>query len=359
MISTIETRAGTGNGHGDNFSCSEDSASLVPMWKDDGDDSSSIEAESNELFRIPSVLEFSREEEEDSRPSSPSNMSFHTEIIADDLHSLHSRMGSDISEVPRDNNRMTSLEQLNHFRRRLHSSVDSAIDADMAASVTESPQLSTRSQSQSSPGSSSLRRYNPFGRANSRFIMTIGALVFVFFSVHENIQTSRRNYPLPSRREEVAFPFVEVRVRSDATEARTSYTHQEQEKEHASKHKEYQQQQPEKAELRKYHLPKIESRSNAFLRGGYANNLSMARAQQQARPVFVPDASLSADGLQKPRERFVFHDSQQRRSRRERESSTSWTMSVTGLVLFTVLFDTGWKEYRRRSRGSTPSSRDE
>lgn len=357
MVSTSEAGAGTNNGHGDDFSCSEDSSSLVPMWKDDGDDSSSIEAESNKLFRIPSVLEFSLEEEEDIMPSS-SSMSYQTEIIADDLLSLPSRMGSSLSEVPRDNDRMTSLEQLNHFRRRLHSSVDSAIDVVMVVSATESSQRFT--QSQSSPGSSALRRYNPFGRANPRFIVTIGTMAVVFLSIHENIQSSRHNYRLPSRREEVAFPFVEVQVRSDATEARTSYTHQEQRKEHTSKHEGYQQQQPEKTEPRKYYLPKIESRSNKFLRGSsYANNLSMARAQQQARPVFLPDASLSTDGFQKPRERFVFHDSQQRRNKRERGPSTSWTISITGLVLFAVLFDTGWKEYRRRGKGSTSSSRDE
>jgi len=205
-----------------------------------------------------------------------------------------------------------------------------------------------------------------------------GAMFLVMLSVHDNIQNSRQYYrqqyqllssDINNRREEIAFPLVHVQVHSDAigtTGTADGITHKDQEND--SVHNQHQ----PKVELPKFYFPKIDQPNTYWIRGSTSagrsgNNLAMARSQQP-RPIFIPDTPLPDGGFRKPLERFVF-DSQERNQKEEqqrserhvldKDSSSSWTSWMASLSLIGVLFDTGWKEYRKYRIAVIPSSRDE
>mmetsp|Transcript_1306 Transcript_1306/g.3321 ORF Transcript_1306/g.3321 Transcript_1306/m.3321 type:complete len:392 (+) Transcript_1306:185-1360(+) len=355
---------------------SDESSSLLPIWKDDG--SSSIDYETtghNDFPGIPSTLEFTvllgpefdRHEEEKHLLAalvSCSSLSCNMEVSGDDFPSAP--YTDRISEVAEDV--MTSADRLNSFRRRLHSSMDTenaSLLESQCSSLAQSPALSQVS----SPYSRSriFRKFSP------RFVMTLAAMTIVFLSVHDSIQSSRRyyrkQYQLLSsdsfdRREEVAFPIVEVQVRSNemGTRTRTTYQHPP-EGTIASRN-------ALPAELPKFYLARFESPHTNSLRGSKAiNNLAMARAKEHPRPVFVPDVSLPGGGFRKPLERFVFDEAGGPQLHRDRHilevqeppslSYPGWVSRVIGLVVIAKLLGTKWRERRRCLIGGPPASRDE
>jgi hypothetical protein len=204
-------------------------------------------------------------------------------------------------------------------------------------------------------------------------------------SVHDSIKSSRQyyrqQYQLLSsdRREEIEFPLVHLEVvHSDATGTTTTtdgVTHKDQGNNSSSvgtNHHHHHQ--PPKAELPKFYFPKTDlpnTNSNGMIRGSTTSagrsgsNLAMGRPQQP-RPIFVIDTPLPNGGFKKPLERFVFDSQgreQQQKQRSERHvldnDSSSWTSWMVSLTLIGMLFDTGWKEYRRYRIATIPSSRDE
>eukprot|EP00532_Pseudo-nitzschia_australis_P006946 CAMPEP_0168166684 /NCGR_PEP_ID=MMETSP0139_2-20121125/2159_1 /TAXON_ID=44445 /ORGANISM="Pseudo-nitzschia australis, Strain 10249 10 AB" /LENGTH=409 /DNA_ID=CAMNT_0008083899 /DNA_START=255 /DNA_END=1481 /DNA_ORIENTATION=+ len=359
---------------------SDESASLIPIWKDDDDSSSSYDdssARDNRFGGIPSTLEFAvlldgevaRGEDVLPPPVSPSTLSSQSQMIGGEFPSLPFLETMDappnkddfgISEVAAD--MVSSAERLNSFRRRLHSSMDIG-NGSLSESQSSSRPLSPPLSLLSSPPP----RYNIVRRASPRFVLMLGAIMLVFLSVHDTIQNSRRYYreqyrllssDANNRREEIAFPIVQVQVHSDDAKrtTRTTYQHRTDGHEHEHEHN----QNEYHAELPKFDLSKFETPRNInSIRGGSAsmggrvhNNLAMARSKEHPRPIFVPDMPLPNGGFRKPLERFVFDDSgvlnqHQQSGRRFADqeyssSSSSWTSWMVSLVLIAMLFDTGW-----------------
>jgi len=371
----------------------ESSASLIPNWKDDGDDSicTSInnigdedienDAASYEFHRIPRLLEFTLVqgkddgEGDDHSHSSPSSVSFsqhppHSLPIetaeegfpslpdismppGSRLDNIHSSRAVIVDQVPTN---IAGTERRSSFRRRLHSAENGSVGTNpLSESKLPSPPLSpsTRSASRSRP----------------RFVLAFGAMVLVMLSVHDNIKNSRQRYRqlYQLRREEIAFPLVQAQY-SGATGNADRVTLIEQGNKVGGNHH------LRKAELPKFYFPKVDQPNTNWIRGSsssgrYGSHLAMARPQQP-RPIFVPDVPLPDGGLgfQKPLERFVF-DSQEREQKEGQQriehqvlvndSSSSWTSWVASLALISMLFDTGWKEYRKYRINAIPSSRDE
>eukprot|EP00536_Pseudo-nitzschia_multiseries_P009390 jgi/Psemu1/23065/gm1.23065_g len=407
------------------------SSSLLPIWKDDGDDGSSIHSGSsksntnsntnsksgrNGFPGIPSMLEFTvvvgaesesvsdRDEDGDEHhllaPISPSSSTgCRSELAGDDFpfdfyidptdqSSDKDELGiNDIAEEV-----VASAERLNSFRRRLHSSMDTgnaSLSESQSSSQAQSPALPLLSYSSSAPRSRLLRRTSP------RFLMMLAAMTLVFLSVHDSIQSSRRyyreQYQLLSsdrndRREEVAFPIVQVQVQvqvtsdAKATTTRTTYKHSRQGTETETS--------PDgsPAELPKFYLPRFESpqqqqqqqqqhsnsnsntNSNNFnsVRGSKThNNLAMARAKEHPRPVFVPDVPLPGGGFRKPLERFVFDENRWGEQPPHRERHVlgvpdsflppSWFSRIVGLFLVAKLVESGWRERRKCRTGGRSS----
>jgi len=355
----------------DSSDTEEDCASPVPEWNDDGDESicGSLDEMENadidlyEIPRIPSTLEFVYTEEEtdsvcDQHPhaASQSSISYshhNADIIEDGFEShvlpmsSRCRLGRNQSNDTAD----TSSVRLHSFRRRLNSVAD--FESIGTNPLSESQSLSTL---QTVSASRSV-----FGRSRQRFMLIIGAMVLVMLSTHDNMKNSRQyyrqQYQLSSeiniRREEIAFPLLQEQFPSDRIET-TGVEHAGHE---SNGH--------HQAELPKFYFPKVDPATTNRIRGSAGHpgsNLAMARPQKQ-RPVFVPDTPLPDGGFKKPLERFVF-DSQTTREqmeqrRRHGDDSSSWTSWFASLALISIMFDTGWKEYRRYRIASIPSSRDE
>ena len=417
----------------------EEGASLVPEWKDDGDDSicTSIcdenenvnvdvenDAKSYEygIHRIPSTLEFSSQElqkglimdgegeqqQQQSPLVSPSSLSYsqhssnrllriemaedggipsipvisipsgHIDIDIDfDIDSERNRNAVlDPVAAPNNSTIISTAKRRNRFRRGLHihtgTNNNNRVPESQSFSSSASPSARSRST-------------NIFCRSRPRFSLMFGAMLLVMLSVHDSVNNSRQyyrqEYQLLSsdRREEIEFPLVQLETITDGVthndHVRTNHHHQKQ---------------PPKAELPKFYFPKPDpsnanvnsnansnANANGMIRGSSSTsairpNLEMGRLQQP-RPIFVPDIPLPDGGFRKPLERFVF-DSQQGREQQQQyqrnqrlvldndsssSSSSSWTSWMVSLTLIGMLFDTGWKEYRRYRISVISSSRDE
>lgn len=369
---------------------SESSASLIPNWKDDGDDSicTSInnngdddienDAESYVFHRIPRILEFTLlkgeldGEGEDHSLFSPSSVSFsqhspHSLSAEEDFPSLpvismppgsrlekvHSNRVVVVDQVPTN---IASAERRNSFRRRLQNAENGSVGANpLSESKSPSPPLSPSTRS----GCTIYSR--------PRFVLAFGAMVLVMLSVHENIKNSRQRYRqlYQLRREEIAFPLVQAQYYGATGNTDRVTLIEEGNKVGGDHHL-------RKAELPKFYFPKVDQSNTNWIRGSsssgrYGSHLAMARPQQQ-RPIFVPDVPLPDGGFQKPLKRFVF-DSQEREQKEgqqqserqvlDNDSSSSWTSWMASLALIGMLFDTGWKEYRKYRINAIPSSRDE
>lgn len=380
-----------------------DGASLVPKWKDDGDDSvcTSIDSKIDddidndavgyEFHEVPKTLEFTVGQEtmeyEIQQPlDSPTSVSYsqHSsrrlkiDVTNDNLPSLP------VHSVPSDSRRETlhsdgkavldqlgtdirTTEQRNNFRRRLQTSTDTGSTDTILMSESQSS-----SSSPSLSSSESLRR-SFFSRSRPRFALVFGAMVIVMLSVHDSIKSTRQYYrqqyqleQINNRREEIAFPLVQVQVHSDArgtTDGVAPIDH-----DNTSDRNRH----PSNGDLPKFYFPKPDPSNQSSMRGSTSagrsgSNLAMGRPQQP-RPIFVPDTPLPNGGFRKPLERFVFDPQEQRqrnehrRSERrdlEKDSFSSWTSWLASLTLIGMLFDTGWKEYRRHRIAAIPSSRDE
>lgn len=374
---------------------SDDGSSLIPEWKDDGDDSictniynvgdHDIESGcgSYNIQRIPSTLEFTIGQgkidcEGEHEPYfSPSSVSYsqvsrnlrRIEMMEDDFPSLpvisitpwhpveepRSSLDLDVDPVDADT---TKSKRHNSFRRRLNTSV-----TEMGSTDTNPP-LSTLSLK-----SSSSSRHNMF-RSAPRFVLMFGSLFIVMLSVHDSMKNSRQYYrqqyqllssDIANRRQEIAFPLTQVKDNSDEIGMADRVLNTREENSNAIS-----------ANLPKYYLPKIDQSNTDMIHGSVSagrpgGNLVMARSHR-SRPIFVPDIPLPGGGFKKPSERFVFDpqeleqkEAQQRSMQHLHDndsSSPAWTTWLASLTLIGMLFESGWKGYRR-NRNVAVSLRDE
>jgi len=373
----------------------DDGGSLIPEWKDDGDDSictniyniGDYDIESGcgsyKLSGIPSTLEFAVGQgkidcEGEHEPHfSPSSVSYsqgsrklrRIETMEDDFPSLPvititswhpvegpcSSLDHDADQVDADTTKST---RQNGFRRRLNTS-----GTEMGSRCTN-PLLST-----SSLKSSSTSRQTMF-RSAPRLVLIFGSMFIVMLSVHDSMKNSRQYYrqeyqllssDINNRRQEIAFPLTQVQGNSDEVRMADRMLNTNEENSNAIS-----------AKLPKFYFPKIDHSNTDMIHGSVSagrpgGNLVMARSHR-SRPIFVPDIPLPGGGFQKPSERFVFDpqeleqkESQQRSKQHlfnNNSSSPSWTTSLASLTLIGVLFESGWKGYRK-NRIATMSLRDE
>ena len=279
---------------------------------------------------------------------------------------------------------MTGTDRLFGFRRRFNVLLDAGIPN---ASPEEFPSRSrVLSVPSSVPRSRSLRsgplqRFRFRGRTSLRFALVFGTMLFIFLSIHDNMRSSRRYYREldqllssdtvgSNRRDEIAFPFVQLRVREPA--GGISHTN-----EHGSDTNQ-QSSGDGRSRLPKFVVSRVEpslrnkANANANARntvgGGAHNNLAMARGKEHSRPLFVPGVPFPTGGVHKPLERFVFEDSRkplshhpqdQHRGLRFLLSLPPRAIWMISLVLVALVLDKRWREGRvRRTRG-LPLSRTE
>ena len=363
----------------------EDGISLVPEWKDDGDDSIcthmyscedyDLEAGSgsSKLDRIPSTLQIPlRQGEMDGEDGhqlylSPSSISYsqeHSNILRiekmeGDFHYLpivsieprprleKSRSGLDLDADQIDADTASTIRR-NGFRRRLNTSC-----TDTGSTVTN-PFLSTKPQKPSAPS-----RYTIL-RSASRFVLLLLAIYIVMLSVHDDVNNSRQLYrqqhqllyaDVNNRRQEIEFPITQVRDNFNDEGLAVGVLNTYPENGNMGK-----------AKLPKFYFPKFDhSNTNAnethgsVSAGRPGGNLVMGRSHR-SRPMFVPDIPLRDGGFQKPPQRFVFvpgevdqREAQQRSKQRilDNNSLSSWTVWLASLSLIGMLCDTGWKGYQK------------
>ena len=347
---------------------SDGSVSLVPKWKDDGDDSvcGSIidDMESYEIRPIPSTLEFvltegetGDQQQSHASPSSLSDSHHSSRILRIDMvedgllpppiSSIHSNRDSLANDGAPDT---TCTKQRSRFRRRLNNG--SIGTNPLSESQSSSPSLASSAQSLSTF----------LSRSRQRFVLMFGAFVLVMLSTHDSMRSSRHYYRqqdllsaenINIRREEIAFP-LEQELDATHTYQKSDVNYQKQ-----------------KADLPKFYFPKaVDPNSNNKIRGsasagGLGSNLIMARPHP-ARPLFVPDTPLPDGGFKKPLERFVYDSNSRAREQDSEEqrrpgpdSFSPWTSWIASLVLISMLLDTGRKEYKRHRLAAISSSRDE
>jgi hypothetical protein len=408
----------------------DESDTLIPIWKDDDDDDRhdghdkhSGSYSNDEFQRIPSTLEFHVSPAgvilpDIKQPVSPSSVISHhslsidtsqhnlvmpilTDIttvtmMADQHHHLQSHDDEEQDqrpELPFSASLSLSSTNFRSRRRSLHNNVDVRIPNRLfhQSSRTTSVSTSTNPSSSTSPLTLTSRiRSNNILNSSSRLVLMMCAIVLVMLSVHDSVQNSRQFYRQQYqqsdyyRREEFAFPLnsvAETTTTSATTKAHLIFSSKQHQKEQQNQNKSQSQNNNVNnnyngAELPKYYLPKLETRSEqsgGTIRGGgsggggsssttskehhYRSYLAMARSQQQARPIFVPDQVLPDGGFRKPVERFIFDPQDQQQSdnlnnRRYddydyRSTHSSWTSWMASLALIGVIIDTGWKEYQR------------
>lgn len=373
----------------------DDGSSLVPEWKDDGDDSictniynigdCDIESgcRSYKSNGMPSTIEFAVEQGEidcegDDEPHvSPSSIRYsrestnlrRIEMMEDDFPSLPTisttswhrseKHGSGLDfDADQIDVNTTSSKIQNGFRRRLNTS-----GTEMGSTGTN-PLPSTSSLKFSAP----LR--NTMFRGATRLVVMFGAMVIVMLSVHDSMKNSRQYYrqqyqllssDINNRRQEIAFPLTKVEDNDDKKGMADRMLHIHDENSNSRT-----------AKLPKFYFPKFDHSNTDMIHGAVSagrpgGNLVMARSHE-SRPIFVPDIPLPGGGFQKPLERYVFDPQEieqkeaQQRSKKHiidnDSSSPSWATWMASLTLVAMLFDSGWKGYQR-NRIAAISSRDE
>ncbi|MGK3758282.1 MAG: hypothetical protein ACI8RD_010596 [Bacillariaceae sp.] len=399
----------------------DESDTLIPIWKDDDDDDDDDGDEndaddhsgsnSEEKFhRIPSTLEFHVSPAgcyilpDIEQPVSISNVTSHHSLSMIDTsqHNLmpiitdipttittdhhHQKHHDDEKQEQRPESPFSASLSSTNFRSRRRSSFQNNIGVNIPNRLfhRSSRTTSVSTSTTTNPSPSSRANNNNILNSTSRLVLMMGATVLVMLSVHDSVQNSRQFYRQQYqqsdhyyRREEFEFPLNSAPAETTASTNKahlifsSKQHHQQQQNQNKSQNNN------NVVELPKYYLPKLETRSeqrggDGTIRGGggggsssttskerhYRSNLAMARSQQQARPIFVPDQVLPDGGFRKPVERFIF-DQQQQQSDKNlnnrrydidydyRSTHSSWTSWMASLALIGVIIDTGWKEYQR------------
>ena len=371
---------------------SNEGTSLVPKWKDDGYDSTCTSIEqhdeddidcstgSHNFHRIPSTVEFTlpgknENEPEGKTPHITSSIRYPKhfaqvqclEIMMDDFPSTHLSTLSSTTRLQKNHSVTDDYvdtdvkcnERRSSFRRRLHIGMN--IRSELSNSLL---------QSQSSPLSLSLPssaqpRWAIFGTTRPRFVLMFVAIVLVMLSIHDDIRNSRQYYKqqyhqisadVNNRREEIALPLIHVQVDSDT--GGTAFGERDKGQENTKVWN----------QLPKFFFPRVDHQRTNWIRGSNSTgrsggNLMLGRPQKP-RPLFAPDTRLPSGGYQKPLKIFVFdpqNGEQEEGERRlpDNHLMSSWTSWITSLTLVGMLFDIGWKEYRRFRTATILSSRDE